>query len=130
MIEVPKGLGDIFEARIGAVSLDAGHDLAVVWRVFRSLCPQLDAAVASPPLNMKKQLMERFPGQVKFGAAVIGKERDTVLVEGKVGSGESPCAFWDRGDSTKLAQVAASMRATRWYDWACGSHAGADGPAS
>ena len=60
-------LGDIFEAIIGAVFLDSGHDLAVVWRVYTGLCPQLDAVVANPvgathpsppnspqPLNMNK----------------------------------------------------------------------------
>jgi hypothetical protein len=65
---------------------------------------------------MKKQLVERFPGQVKFGAAVVERERGTVLVEVEVGSGESLRAFRGRGDSLKLAQVAASKSAIRWYD--------------
>ena len=30
-IEVPKALGDILESIIGAVFLDSGHDLNVVW---------------------------------------------------------------------------------------------------
>lgn len=32
-IDVPKALGDIFEAVIGAVFLDCGRKLDVVWRV-------------------------------------------------------------------------------------------------
>ena len=31
-IEVPKVLGDVFEALIGAVFLDSHHDLVTVWR--------------------------------------------------------------------------------------------------
>ena len=81
MVEVPKVLGDVFEAIIGAVFLDCGHDLPTVWKVYTKLCPQLDAVVAKPPLNMKKQLVERFPGKVKFGPAILEENRDTVVVE-------------------------------------------------
>ena len=81
MVEVPKVLGDVFEAIIGAVFLDCGHDLPTVWKVYTKLCPQLDAVVAKPPLNMKKQLVERFPGQVKYAPAMLEENRDTLVVE-------------------------------------------------
>ena len=32
-VDVPKVLGDLFEATIGAVYLDSGKDLNVVWEV-------------------------------------------------------------------------------------------------
>ena len=54
MVEVPKVLGDVFEALFGAIFLDSGHDLSVVWSVYRRLCPTLDKVVANPPLNTKK----------------------------------------------------------------------------
>ena len=41
-MEVPKVLGDLFEAIVGAVFVDCGHDLATVWRVYTGLCPLLD----------------------------------------------------------------------------------------
>ena len=33
-IEVPKALGDLFEAVVGAVYVDSGMDLEKVWHVF------------------------------------------------------------------------------------------------
>ena len=121
MVEVPKVLGDVFEAIIGAVFLDCGHDLSTVWKVYTKLCPQLDAVVAKPPLNMKKQLVERFPGQVKFGPAMLEENRDTVVVEVlfaistvsifnlliqvEVCVGGQGHKFRGRGSSIKLAQV-------------------------
>ena len=81
MVEVPKVLGDVFEAIIGAVFLDCGHDLPTVWRVYNRLCPQLDSVVANPPLNLKKQLVEKFPGQFKFGPAIMEDHGGAVTVE-------------------------------------------------
>ena len=81
MVEVPKVLGDVFEAIIGAVFLDCGHDLPTVWRVYNRLCPQLDSVVANPPLNLKKQLVEKFPGHFKFGPAILEDYGGAVTVE-------------------------------------------------
>ena len=36
-LEVPKALGDIFESVAGAVYLDSGMSLDVVWRVFHRI---------------------------------------------------------------------------------------------
>ena len=61
MLEVPKVLGDVFEALFGAIFLDSGHNLPVVWSVYRRLCPALDKVVANHPLNIKKQLLREVP---------------------------------------------------------------------
>ena len=46
---ISQVLVDISEAIIGPVFVDSRHDLlAVVWRVYTGLCPQLDAVVANP----------------------------------------------------------------------------------
>ena len=81
MVEVPKVLGDVFEAVMGAVFLDSGHSLATVWAVYRRLCPSLDSLVARPPLNWKKQLVEKFPGQCRWGVARVEEGRGTVTVQ-------------------------------------------------
>ena len=47
MVEVPKVLGDVFESIIGAIYIDSGHDLNIVWRVYRRLCPELEEIVRS-----------------------------------------------------------------------------------
>ena len=62
-VVVPKVLGDVFEAIIGAIFIDCGHDLETVWRIYRRLCPDFEDIVANPPQNMKKQLLELYPGQ-------------------------------------------------------------------
>ena len=41
-IEIPKALGDIFESVAGAIYLDSGMSLDVVWRVYyRMMKPQI-----------------------------------------------------------------------------------------
>lgn len=41
-LEVPKALGDIFESLAGAIYLDSGMSLDVVWRVYyRIMKPQI-----------------------------------------------------------------------------------------
>ena len=108
MIEVPKVLGDVFEAFFGAIYLDSGHDLEIVWNIYKRLCPNLEEVVANPPLNMKKQLLERFPtpGSVVFSQA----KREvgggvSVIVE--VPDGEARKSFKGKGRNKKLAVLAA-----------------------
>ena len=45
---LPKMLGDVFESLLGAVFVDSGHDLEVVWRVFNNLCRDLDQLIVHP----------------------------------------------------------------------------------
>ena len=41
-IEIPKALGDIFESVAGAIYLDSGMSLDIVWRVYyRMMKPQI-----------------------------------------------------------------------------------------
>ena len=52
-IEVPKALGDIFEAIFGAIYLDSGMDLILVWDKYAKLCPFIDEVIKRRP----KQVM-------------------------------------------------------------------------
>ena len=100
---------------MGAVFLDSGHCLKTVWEVYLKLCLFLDDVVANPPLNMKKQLLERFPGKVIFGKAEMEEDKATVVVTVEVRDGQTTRNFRGRGDSKKLAEVAASKCALRCY---------------
>lgn len=107
MVEVPKVLGDVFEALFGAIFVDRGHDLPVVWSVSRHLCPALDKVVDNPPLNIKKQLLEKFPvvSSVVFSSATQeGGGTVSVTVEVPAGG---------RGRNKKLALLAACKCALR-----------------
>ena len=115
MIEVPKVLGDVLEAIMGAIFIDSGHDLETVWRVYRRLCPDLEDIVKNPPKNMKKELLEKYPGQgvVRFSKAKT--EGDVVFVEVEVATGEGsqPRRFRGRGKNKTLATLAACKCALR-----------------
>ena len=114
MVEVPKVLGDVFEALFGGIYLDSGHDLEVVWAVYRRLCPNLDQVVSNPPINIKKQLLEKFPvvGSVVFSSA-SHEVGGTVTVTVDVPVGEGRRKFKGRGRSKKLATLAACKCALR-----------------
>nr|XP_040578741.1 endoribonuclease Dicer-like [Lepeophtheirus salmonis] len=66
-VDVPKVLGDICESVLGAVFLDSGFDLKIVWNVFKRLCPNLDQIVALKPKNYVTKLYELFPERISFG---------------------------------------------------------------
>ena len=118
MVEVPKVLGDVFEALFGAIYLDSGHDLDTVWSIYRSLCPDLDQVLKNPPLNMKKQLLEKFPtvGSVVFSTAkheVGGGVSVTVEVPA---GGNARRKFKGKGRNKKLATFAACKCALRMLE--------------
>jgi len=112
-IEVPKVLGDVFEAIIGAIFIDSGHDLVTVWKIYRRLCPNFEEIVKNPPQNMKKELLEKFPGQgqVKFSKARVDGE--TVQVEVEVIVEGQKRRFRGRGKNKNLASLGACKCALR-----------------
>ena len=78
-VEVPKVLGDVFESLMGAIFIDSGHDLGVVWRIFKKMFPHLDDIIRSPPVNAKKELLEKFAGrEVKISYEAPSSVRNTV----------------------------------------------------
>ena len=112
LIEVPKVLGDVLEAIIGAIYIDSGHDLETVWNVYLRLCPNLEAVVKDPPQNMKKELLEKYPSGVKFSKARV--EADMVFIEAEVDVGAShKKIFRGRGKNKTLATLAACKCALR-----------------
>ena len=113
LVEVPKVLGDIFESVMGAVFLDSGHNLELVWNIWRKLCPDLEAIVRNPPLNTKKKLMELFPGEemITFSRAKSEDDRINIVVE--VVTKEGTKRFEGRGKSKAIAELAACKCALR-----------------
>jgi len=106
LVEIPKVLGDVFEAIIGAVYIDSGHNLELIWRIYRKLYPKLQSIVNDPPLNIKKELMERFPQNVFFTEPELLKDgRVSVVVTIK--DGEKERKFRGLGQNKLLASMAA-----------------------
>ncbi|KAL1789674.1 endoribonuclease Dicer-like [Sigmodon hispidus] len=86
-IGVPKAMGDIFESLAGAIYMDSGMSLEVVWQVYypmlRPLIEKFSANVLRFPV---RELLEMEPGTAKFSPAertYDGKVRVTMEVVGK-----------------------------------------------
>ena len=82
--------------------------------LYRCLSPTLDKVVANPPLNIKKQLLEKFPivGSVVFSSATQ-EGGGTVFVTVEVPAGGMRRKFKGRGRNKKLAVLAACKCALR-----------------
>ncbi|TRY74454.1 hypothetical protein TCAL_10094 [Tigriopus californicus] len=65
-VEIPKVLGDVLEALLGAVYIDSKFDLPLVWNLVKRLFPEMDEVVALKPQSPVKLLMEKYPERVKF----------------------------------------------------------------
>lgn len=75
-VEVPKVLGDILEAIVGAVFIDSKMDLQVVWSVYTRLFPlkQINKVIEMKPKHPVAVLGERFPTNVKYNSAQVSKD--------------------------------------------------------
>ena len=116
MVEVPKVLGDIFESVIGAIFLDSGHDLDVVWNTWRRLCPDLEEIVRNPPLNTKKKLMELFPGEGRIKFSKVESEDVSINILVEVVTKDGARKFQGRGNNKVVATLAACKCALRYLD--------------
>nr|XP_045626168.1 endoribonuclease Dicer-like isoform X1 [Procambarus clarkii] len=66
-VDVPKALGDLVEAIIGAVYLDSGRSLEKTWKVVELLIGvRVEESFINIPVNCVRELYERAPGKVKF----------------------------------------------------------------
>ena len=113
LVEVPKVLGDVLESLIGAVYIDSGHDLQRVWKIYSKLCVNIDKVIKNPPMNSKKELMEKYPERVRFS----GKRDDTrekMVVTAKIDLGEGRAKeFRGLGENKTMATLAACKLALR-----------------
>ena len=107
-VEVPKAMGDIFESVAGAVYLDCGMDLDIVWRVFYNLMRDvIEKCCENPPQSPVRELFERKNCRAKFAKLErkleTGKVRVTVTV--------NDLQFTGMGRSYRIAKCTAAKRA-------------------
>merc|ERR1711872_336338 len=110
-VEVPKVLGDVFEALMGAVFIDSGHSLDTVWRVYQRFKPNLEKICRQPPRNPKTKLHEKFPDSCQFSGANVKENCVQVAVTVKLNGVLR--SFHGRGHNKKSAQMAAAKCALR-----------------
>lgn len=103
-------MGDIFESLAGAIYMDSGMSLEVVWQVYYPMMrPLIEKFSANVPRSPVRELLEMEPETAKFSPAertYDGKVRVTVEV---VGKGK----FKGVGRSYRIAKSAAARRALR-----------------
>ncbi|XP_054270904.1 endoribonuclease Dicer isoform X2 [Macrosteles quadrilineatus] len=110
-IEVPKALGDLFEALIGAVYLDSGKNIDVTWRVLYCLMrEEIETFKKDVPKNHVRMLYEskcqpEFSSHVESDGVVLVKVE--VLHQGKT----IVCNGF--GDNKYQAKRAAAKQALR-----------------
>uniref|UniRef100_A0A7M5VDW2 Uncharacterized protein n=1 Tax=Clytia hemisphaerica TaxID=252671 RepID=A0A7M5VDW2_9CNID len=80
----PKVFGDLLESLAGAVFLDSGMDLMVVWKVFYPIMREtIEAYIEDTPLNPKREMHEKFPN-LKFEDPEESQSEDKEMTQCKV----------------------------------------------
>lgn len=78
-VEVPKTLGDVFEALIGGIFLDSGNNLTVTWNViYRLMQKELNKFMHDVPIQIVRKLHEFPNANPEFDEAVV--EDDITMV--------------------------------------------------
>ncbi|GMR41734.1 hypothetical protein PMAYCL1PPCAC_11929, partial [Pristionchus mayeri] len=114
-VEVPKAMGDIFESVAGAIYLDCGGDLDVVWRVFFHLMREtIEECCRNPPRSPVRELLEREHDKAKFSKLERIMEKGKVRVTVEIGSGNSKMRFTGMGRNYRIAKTTAAKRALKY----------------
>nr|WDW26280.1 dicer-2 [Amrasca biguttula biguttula] len=112
-IEVPKALGDVFEAIIGAVYLDSGKNLQTTWTVLYNLMKtEIDAFSINIPKNHVRMLYESDCEPV---FTKHEQSKDIVMVTVEVVINKELRLFNGFGDNNRVAKRAAAKHALRAY---------------
>ncbi|KAJ3195123.1 hypothetical protein HK101_001034 [Irineochytrium annulatum] len=79
--EGPKELADVFEALVGAVYVDAGNDVEIVWETFRPLLTDFFSKHANPDVVQKSPIrqMHEFFQKVGFAATDVWYSAKEIL---------------------------------------------------
>nr|AIY24625.1 dicer 2 [Graminella nigrifrons] len=111
-IEVPKALGDVFEALIGAVYLDSGKNLDVVWKIiFNLMKSEIETFHSNVPKNHVRMLYESNC-QPSFSSSIAQDGVVKVSVE-FTHRGEKTLTCHGFGDNKYNAKRAAAKHALR-----------------
>ncbi|GMT18805.1 hypothetical protein PFISCL1PPCAC_10102, partial [Pristionchus fissidentatus] len=114
-VEVPKAMGDIFESVAGAIYLDCGCDLDVVWRVFYNLMKDtIEECCRNPPRSPVRELLEREHDKAKFSKLERIVEKLKVRVTVEIGVGNAKTRFTGMGRNYRIAKTTAAKRALRY----------------
>ncbi|CAH0552970.1 unnamed protein product [Brassicogethes aeneus] len=112
-VDVPKILGDIFEALAGAIYLDSNKDLNVVWRVFyKIMYKEIDMFSKNVPKNVIRKLYETQGLYPKFSDATPATGNTTMVALEYMLNGR-PKRVFGFGTNKTMAKKAAAKIALR-----------------
>ena len=76
-------LGDILESIIGAIFVDSDMNLEVVWEVYTRLfkIEEINEVIRKKPQHPVKELMEKFPKNVRFNMPEVKDGKVSIVVE-------------------------------------------------
>lgn len=78
-VEVPKTLGDVFEALIGGIFLDSGNDLEATWQViYKLMRNELDKFMRDVPIQVVRKLYEFPNANPEFDDPIV--DEDVVMI--------------------------------------------------
>ncbi|XP_046670478.1 endoribonuclease Dicer-like isoform X1 [Homalodisca vitripennis] len=110
-VDVPKSLGDIFEALIGAIYLDSGKNLDVTWKVVYNLMKdEIDKFHKDVPKNHVRMLYESECGP-NFKSSI--QTDSAVMVTVEISHKGVIKTFNGFGDNKRQAKRAAAKHALR-----------------
>uniref|UniRef100_A0A8D8ZVS6 Endoribonuclease Dcr-1 n=1 Tax=Cacopsylla melanoneura TaxID=428564 RepID=A0A8D8ZVS6_9HEMI len=115
-VDVPKALGDVFEALIGAVYIDSGKDLSRVWYLlYNVMKKELDAFTREVPKNAIR-LLHELQCWPEFGNAKTLSGRSIVPLSVMIGRNHTRRNFFGVGLNKKNAKMAAAKMALRYIE--------------
>ncbi|XP_050314250.1 endoribonuclease Dicer isoform X2 [Anthonomus grandis grandis] len=113
-VDVPKVLGDVFEAIAGAIYLDSGKDLEVVWKVFhRLMWREIVQFSANVPKNLIRRLYEYMPNAYPEFGSPEQIDSETVMIPLQFMIEGRRQQVFGFGSNKQLAKKAAAKLALR-----------------
>uniref|UniRef100_A0A182MEF3 Dicer 2 n=1 Tax=Anopheles culicifacies TaxID=139723 RepID=A0A182MEF3_9DIPT len=106
-VDVPKVLGDVLEALIGAIYLDSKNDLTVVWQVcYRLMRDEIASFSRNTPIQVVRQLHEHPEAKPHFSAPIV--EDEVVYVKLNYTHRSQRCKVYGFGKNKEDARRAAA----------------------
>nr|XP_023020794.1 endoribonuclease Dicer-like [Leptinotarsa decemlineata] len=113
-VDVPKVLGDIFEAIAGAIYLDCDKDLGIVWKVFYKLMhKEITEFSQNVPMNVIRRLFEWDKAHPRFGLVQYMSSRKS-MIPLRVMLNGTPKTVYGVGANKSMAKKAAAKMALRF----------------
>ncbi|XP_031345881.1 endoribonuclease Dicer-like [Photinus pyralis] len=109
-IDVPKVLGDMFEALIGAVFLDSGMCLKTTWKVIhRIMWKEMETFMKNVPKQPIRVIHEMVAANPRFGSAVVVDDGHVIVQLHFMLNGSQKVVYGAGGSKASAKKAAAKI---------------------